>query len=172
MGNAFDTLSGERTAGCVNTNARTGTCNLPECRTNPARSADSQGGPITRHWKLKIMDINYPFKFDGRGQTATANVSQHIRQMIEQLIFTSPGERVNRPTFGSGILQLIFAPNSTELAATVQFTLEAAIQQWLGDLIELQKLEVVARDSTLTVDMSYSIRRTNEQQSLTLTRPV
>jgi len=118
------------------------------------------------------MDINYPFKFDGRGQTATANESQHIRQMIEQLIFTSPGERVNRPTFGSGILQLIFAPNSTELAATVQFTLEAAIQQWLGDLIELQKLEVVARDSTLTVDMSYSNRRTNEQQSLTLTRPV
>jgi phage baseplate assembly protein W len=118
------------------------------------------------------MNINFPFKFDGRGCTATADENQHIRQMIEQLIFTNPGERVNRPTFGSGILQLIFAPNSPELAATVQFTMEAALQQWLGDVIEIRNLEVEARDSTLTVDLSYSIRRTNEQQSLTLSRPI
>ena len=118
------------------------------------------------------MNINFPFKFDGRGRTATADENQHIRQMIEQLIFTNPGERVNRPTFGSGILQLIFAPNSPELAATVQFTMEAALQQWLGDVIEIRNLEVVAHDSTLTVDLSYSIRRTNEQQSLTLSRPI
>jgi len=116
------------------------------------------------------MDITFPWKFDGRVQTAAANESQHIRQMLEQLIFTSPGERVNRPTFGSGILQLIFAPNSPELAATVQFTMEAAIQQWLGDIIELENLEVVSTDSTLSVDLSYSIRRTNEQQNLSLTR--
>lgn len=118
------------------------------------------------------MNINFPFKFDGRGRTATADENQHIRQMIEQLIFTNPGERVNRPTFGSGILQLIFAPNSPELAATVQFTMEAALQQWLGDVIEIRNLEVEARDSTLTVDLSYSIRRTNEQQSLTLSRAI
>lgn len=118
------------------------------------------------------MDINFPFRFDGRGKTASANESQHIRQMIEQLIFTQPGERVNRPTFGSGILQLIFAPNSPELAATVQFTMEAAIQQWLGDLIELENLEVQAIHSTLRVDMSYSIRRTNEQDTFVLTHPL
>ncbi len=86
------------------------------------------------------MNINFPFKFDGRGRTAIADESQHIRQMIEQLIFTNPGERVNRPTFGSGVLQLIFAPNSPELAATVQFTMEAALQQWLGDVIEIRNL--------------------------------
>jgi hypothetical protein len=118
------------------------------------------------------MDINFPFKFDGRGRTATANESQHVRQLIEQLIFTSPGERVNRPTFGSGILQLVFAPNSPELAATVQFTLEAAIQQWLGDVIRVERLEVLAQDSALTVDLSYFILRTGEQESLTLTRPI
>lgn len=116
------------------------------------------------------MNINFPFRFDGRGQTATGDESQHIRQMIEQLIFTNPGERVNRPTFGSGVLQLTFAPNSAELAATVQFTMEAAIQLWLGDVIELENLEVTALDSTLSVDMSYSIRRTNEEQTLSVTR--
>ena len=118
------------------------------------------------------MDIYYPLQFDGRGRTASANENQHIRQMLEQLIFTSPGERVNRPTFGTGVLQLIFAPNSPELAATVQFTMEAAIQQWLGDVIELQKLDVTSVYSTLTIDITYSIKRTGEQQSLTLTRTV
>ncbi len=118
------------------------------------------------------MNINYPWTFDGRGQTASANEADHIRQMLEQLIFTSPGERVNRPTFGSGVLQLIFAPNSPELAATVQFTMEAAIQQWLADLIELESLEVVSSDSTLSVALSYSIRRTNERQTLSLSRAI
>jgi len=118
------------------------------------------------------MNINFPWTFDGRGQTAAVNESKHIRQLLEQLIFTSPGERVNRPTFGSGILQLIFAPNSPEVAATLQFTMQAAIQQWLGDIIELRNLEVIASDSTLTVDLVYSIRRTNELENVSLSRQI
>ena len=116
------------------------------------------------------MNIDFPFHFDSRGQTAKAEYDQHIRDMIEQLIFTNPGERVNRPDFGTGLLQLIFAPNSPELAATVQFTVQAAIQQWLGDVIELGELEVTSVDSTLQLDLSYIVRRTAEQQSVTLTR--
>lgn len=118
------------------------------------------------------MNIDFPFHFDSRGRTASTGESDHIRDMIEQLIFTSPGERVNRPDFGSGLLQLIFAPNSPELAATVQFTLQAAIQRWLGDVIDLQDLDVRASESTLAIDLQYIIRRTNEQQSITLTRDV
>src|SRR5215211_4785486 len=118
------------------------------------------------------MNIDYPFHFDGRSRTAETGEDDHIRDMIEQFLFTNAGERVNRPEFGSGILQLIFAPNSPEVAATLQFTMQAAVQQWLGDVIQLQNLEVTSTDSTLTVDLSYSIRRTNEQQSLTLTRAI
>jgi Bacteriophage baseplate protein W len=118
------------------------------------------------------MNIDFPFRFDSRGHTASTDESDHIRDMLEELIFTTPGERVNRPDFGSGLLQLIFAPNSPELAATVQFTLHAAIQRWLGDLIEIQDLEVTAVESTLTLDLKYVIRRTNEQQTVTLTRTV
>jgi phage baseplate assembly protein W len=91
--------------------------------------------------------------------------------MIEQLIFTSPGERVNRPDFGSGLLQLIFAGNSPELAATVQFTLQAAIQHWLGDVVQVQNVQVQAQDSTLTVNLSYLVRATNQQQTTIFTRP-
>jgi len=118
------------------------------------------------------MNIDFPFHFDSRGRTASTDENDHIRDMLEQLIFTNPGERVNRPDFGSGILQLIFAPNSPELAATVQFTLQAALQRWLGDVIDVQDLNVQALDSTLTVDLKYVTRKTNQEQMVTLTRNV
>ncbi|HSQ23347.1 MAG TPA: GPW/gp25 family protein [Pyrinomonadaceae bacterium] len=118
------------------------------------------------------MNINFPFQFDGRGRTAEATNDHHIRQMLEQLIFTNPGERVNRPDFGSGILQLIFAPNSPELAATLQFTMQAAIQRWLGDVLELNSLEVQSVDSTLTIDIKYLVRHTNETQTVQFSRTV
>lgn len=118
------------------------------------------------------MNLEFPFQFDGRGRTAEASDGGHIRQMLEQLIFTNPGERVNRPDFGSGILQLVFAPNSPELAATLQFTMQAAIQRWLGDVLELNSLEVQSVDSTLTIDIKYLVRRTNESQTVRFTRTV
>jgi uncharacterized protein len=118
------------------------------------------------------MDIDFPFHFDSRGRTAATDEANHIRDMIEQLIFTNPGERVNRPDFGSGLLQLIFAPNSPELAATVQFTVQAALQRWLGDVIELRNIEASAVDSSLSLEISYAIRRTNEEQTATFTRTV
>src|SRR5712692_66463 len=101
------------------------------------------------------MNIDFPFHFDGRGRTATTTDDDHIRDMIEQLLFTNPGERVNRPDFGSGVLRLIFAPNSPELAAALQFTMRAAIQGWLGDVIELQDLAVTSEDAMLTIDIKY-----------------
>jgi phage baseplate assembly protein W len=118
------------------------------------------------------MNIDFPFHFDSRGRTAATDEANHIRDMIEQLIFTNPGERVNRPDFGSGLLQLIFAPNSPELAATVQFTVQAALQRWLGDVIELRNIEARAVDSSLSLEISYAIRRTNEEQTATFTRTV
>lgn len=118
------------------------------------------------------MNIDFPLHFDSRGRTASCDDSKHVRDLIEQLIFTNPGERVNRPDFGSGLLQLIFAPNSPELAATVQFTLQAAIQRWLGDLIEIRDLEVTSEDSTLTISLVYMIRRTGEEQTATFTQEV
>jgi Bacteriophage baseplate protein W len=116
------------------------------------------------------MNIDFPFQFDARGRTASTSDEDHIRDTIEQFLFTSPGERVNRPDFGSGLLQLVFAPNSPELASTLQVTIQAGLQRWLGDLIEVQKLEVTSEDSTLRVDLAYVIRRTQEQQTAQFSR--
>jgi uncharacterized protein len=116
------------------------------------------------------MNIDFPFHFDNRGHTATTGDDDHIRDMIEQLIFTNPGERVNRPDFGSGLLQLVFAPNSPELAATLQFSLQAALQRWLGDLIELQELEVTSEEASLHVVVQYVVRRTGEPRTEVIER--
>jgi uncharacterized protein len=116
------------------------------------------------------MNIDFPFHFDRTGRTATATDDDHVRDMIEQFLFTNPGERVNRPDFGSGLLQLIFAPNSPELAATLQFTIQAGLQLWLGDVIEVQALEVSSEDATVRVSVQYMVRRTQETRSAAFER--
>ena len=110
------------------------------------------------------MNIKFPFHIDHRGRTASCDEENHIKDMIEQVLFTSPGERVNRPNFGSGLMQLVFEPNSEELAATVQFTVQGALQQWLGDLIEINRVQVQNEDSSLEVVVVYTIRRTKENK--------
>ena len=116
------------------------------------------------------MNIDYPLRFDGRGRTAECDDDAHIRNMIEQLLFTAPGERVNRPAFGSGVLQLVFAPNGDALAAAMSVTVSAALQEWLGDLIEVHDVQVHAEDATLRLDVRYVVRRTGDVRLATLTR--
>ena len=118
------------------------------------------------------MNIDFPFQFDARGRTAAADDADHIRDLIEQVLFTSPGERVNRPAFGCGLLQLVFAPNSDALAAATQMTVQAALQQWLGDLIAVESVQVSAVDSSLTVRVQYVVRRTQQRQTAQFQRGV
>jgi phage baseplate assembly protein W len=113
------------------------------------------------------MNIDFPFHFDNRGCTAVTDDDDHIRDMIEEFLFTNPGERVNRPDFGSGLLRLVFAPNGPELAATVQFTVQAGLQRWLSDLVAVQRVELTAQDSTLSVQVQYVVKSTGQQQTET-----
>lgn len=114
--------------------------------------------------------IDFPYHFDRLGHTATAAYDDHVKEMIEQLLFTRPGERVNRPDFGSGLLQMVFAPNSPEVAAALQFALQAALQRYLGDVITVSTLEVTSEDATLTVELSYVVLATGDARSATYSR--
>ena len=118
------------------------------------------------------MNIDYPFHLDSRGGVAATSDDDHVRDMIEQVLFTNPGERVNRPDFGSGLLQLVFAPNSPELAAALQFTAQAGLQRWLGDVIEVRRLEVTAEDATLRATVEYLVIRTGEIRTATFGKGV
>ena len=110
------------------------------------------------------MHIAYPFHIDGRGRTAEATYDEHIRQLIEQLLFTMPGERVNRPTFGTNLRQLVFAGISDELATATEFLVQGALQQFLGELIQVEAIKVEHDDNTLRVTVQYLIRRNQERQ--------
>ena len=116
------------------------------------------------------MYVDHPYRFDARGRTAETKTSEHIRDLIEQVLFTAPGERVNRPDFGCGLQRLVFAPNSDELAAASQFLIQGALQQWLGDLIELNDVEVLNEDARLYINITYTERRTQEQRTVQFAR--
>jgi uncharacterized protein len=119
-----------------------------------------------------MMQISYPLQIDGRGRVAEVDYDPHIRHLIEQVLFTEPGERVNRPDFGSGLQQLIFAPNSTELAAAVQLLVQSSLEQWLGDLILLEAVEVENLNSQLTVTVQYIVRQNQLRQLAQFIREV
>lgn len=110
------------------------------------------------------MDIAFPYSFDKRGRTAEAESSKHLSDLIQQVLFTSPGERLNRPGFGSGLPQLIFGPNSAEIAATTQLLVQASLQQWLGDRIQVEAVRVENIDSALQITIQYTDRRNQQQQ--------
>jgi phage baseplate assembly protein W len=117
-----------------------------------------------------MMQIDYPYHFDGLGRTAQTTADDHIRDLIEQVLFTSPGERVNRPTFGSGVLQLLFAPNNDALATATQVTVQGALQQWLGELILVEAVDVENDDAILRVQVRYVVRRTQERRAAEFVR--
>jgi Bacteriophage baseplate protein W len=115
------------------------------------------------------MNLQFPYQFDGRGHTAEARDADYINELIELVLFTSPGERVNRPDFGCGLRQQVFAPNSDSAAAAIQFLVQGSLQKWLGDLITIEAVGVTAVDATLSVSVQYVVRRTQARQVQTFT---
>ena len=111
------------------------------------------------------MNLNYPYNIDASGRTARTGDEDHIRDMIEAVLFTAQGERVNRPTFGSGLMQLVFAPSGSEMATATQYLVQSALQQWLGDLIIIEDVQVDSQDSRLEVTVQYIVRNDQERQT-------
>jgi len=114
--------------------------------------------------------IAVPYAIDRRGRTAEAARETHLRDLIEMLLFTNPGERVMRPAFGSGVLGLVFAPNSDELGATTQSLIASALQTWLGDLIDISEVTVESVDAVLSITVDYVDRASGDAASVVFGR--
>ncbi len=112
------------------------------------------------------MNIIYPYQFNALGRTAESSEDLHIKDMIYQLLFTSPGERVNRPNFGCGLLQAVFEPNSNEMAATTQYLVQGALNQWLSHLVQVNEVSINTVDSSLEVIVNYTLLRNKENQTV------
>jgi uncharacterized protein len=118
------------------------------------------------------MDVDFPYRMDEQGRTARTDPERHIRDLVEQLLFTQPGERVMRPTFGSGLTQLVFQPNSDELSTAVQFLVQGNLQQFLGEIITVEAVDVTSTESTIEVHVQYVLRRTQERRTAEFSRRV
>lgn len=107
--------------------------------------------------------FDYPFHLDGRGRSAETDDNDHVRDLIFQVLFTSPGERVNRPDFGCGLKRLVFMPNSDALAISTQAIVRGALRRWLGRVIKVASVTVEAVDAQLKVTVVYIRRTTGER---------
>ena len=116
------------------------------------------------------MHVNLPLSVNGRGRTATTDHDEHVSDLIEQVLFTAQGERVNRPDFGSGVERLVFAPNSDELAAATKTLVQSALQRWLADDVVVENVETSNVDGRLEVTVVYQDRQTGERVAASFTR--
>jgi phage baseplate assembly protein W len=119
-----------------------------------------------------MTELDFPFHVDGRGRTAATDADDHLRDLIEQVLFTAPGERVMRPEFGSGLLRLVFEPGGPELVAATQHLAQGALQQELGHLIAVESVDVSQQEGALSVDVGYVALRTQERLSVSFSRAV
>lgn len=110
----------------------------------------------------KSVEVGFPFRLDSYGRIFDPDYDQHVEQMIELVLFTAPGERVNRPDFGCGLLQLIFGPDTEAVAAATSYLVQGALQKWLGDVITVRGVEIKPKDTTLSVKISYLLLRDQE----------
>jgi uncharacterized protein len=108
--------------------------------------------------------LDFPFRLDARGHTATTPEEDHVRDLIVQVLFTEPGERVNRADFGCALKTLLFAPSSDVLATTTQMLVKAALQRWLEDEVEVDDVAVEAVEERLVVTVAYRLRATGERR--------
>jgi len=106
------------------------------------------------------MNLDYPYAFDRRRRTRETDEAGHVRDLIEQVLFTAPGERVMRPDFGCGLLDLVFTPTSPELISTLELSVQAALQRWLGDLVDVVALDIDSEENAVSVHLSYVVRAT------------
>ena len=100
--------------------------------------------------------VGFPLRITAQRRTALLDDDAYLRALVEAVIFTRPGERVNRPDFGSGIHQLVFAPAGGELADATRALVHGALQQALGELLRVEDVAVEAVASTLTVTIVYT----------------
>ena len=115
--------------------------------------------------------VSFPLRVGPDGGIVWSSGELNVRECICTILRTAPGERVERPTFGCGLDQILFEPNST---ATLQL-----IQDRVTNAISLWEPRVSLNDVTATVNaadprdvdvaITYTLIATGVQERLQMT---
>lgn len=112
--------------------------------------------------------FSYPYRVSPTGTTAQTDRDGQVRDMVEQVLFTRKGERINRPEFGAGMYELLFSKNAPEIAAAAQHMVQAALQQWLTEVIEIRDVRAEAIENLLRVNVVYRLTGDDEERRTTV----
>jgi phage baseplate assembly protein W len=93
---------------------------------------------------------------DGYAVT-TASRQTAAEQLIEELLFTDAGERLNQPALGCGLIDLVFDSLTDELKAATQFQVSSRLQAWLADVIQVVSVVVEAAAPELEITVVYQL---------------
>lgn len=116
--------------------------------------------------------LAFPISVGAGGSLATHGPDEHLRDLVLQVLFTEPGERINLPEFGCGVKRLVFGANSDILRATAQFLITHNLQRWLGDRIDVSQVRVdnaAGQEEALEIEIEYTVRQTQAQQQVRVT---
>ena len=112
--------------------------------------------------------FSFPYRISPTGTTAQTDRDGQIHDMVEQVLFTRKGERINRPEFGAGMHEMLFSENAPEIAAAAQHMVQAALQQWLAEVIEIRAVRAETIENLLRVNVVYSLIGDDEQRRATV----
>jgi phage baseplate assembly protein W len=113
--------------------------------------------------------LDYPYGVSSTGAPSTTNPDDHLRDLILQVLFTNPGERINLPEFGAGVQQLVFAPNSDALRTSAQFLISNSLQRWLGDRIDISQVSLTSQpgeEEAVAIEIVYVVKSTQQRQTV------
>ena len=108
---------------------------------------------------------------DENGRLAFPTLAESVRQTIEVILRTRPGEQLMRPQFGGGLENLLTAPNTLETRKRVHDAVAEALARWEPRAV-IDRVDVagVAGEPThLRVEIAYRLRRTGAAQQIGLT---
>jgi len=113
--------------------------------------------------------LDYPYGVSGTGAPNTTTPDNHMRDLILQVLFTNPGERINLPEFGVGVQRLVFEPSCDALRTSAQFLISTNLQRWLGDRIDVSQVTISSEpgdEQTVTIEIVYTVKATQQRQSV------
>jgi uncharacterized protein len=112
--------------------------------------------------------LSFPFRLAPDGRVANSKIDSHVKELIIQLLFTNPGERVNLPEFGCGLMNIVFEGNTEGLASQVKFMITQALNRWLGDIITVEDIVTESKEGELRIEVIYTRKDTLVQDSVSI----